>query len=148
MRHIVVALTLFVAAVVGPIFAAHAAPAPVVCTPMNVNTASASDLDALPGIGAARAKAIIDGRPYGAVADVRKSIPQAFDPIAKCFKVEKLNVNAATAAELADKLPGIGPVRAAAIVKGRPYAKPEDLVGKGVLTQGVFDGIKPLVTIR
>jgi hypothetical protein len=132
MRHIVVALTLFVAAVVGPIFAAHAAPAPVVCTPMNVNTASASDLDALPGIGAARAKAIIDGRPYGAVADVRKSIPQAFDPIAKCFKVEKLNVNAATAA----------------IVKGRPYAKPEDLVGKGVLTQGVFDGIKPLVTIR
>jgi len=139
---------LVVAAVVGPALSARAAPAPVVCTPINVNTASPSDLDALPGIGAARAKAIIDGRPYGAVADVRKSIPQAFDPIAKCFKVEKLNVNAATAADLADKLPGIGPVRAAAIVKGRPYGKPEDLVGKGVLTQGVFDGIKPLVTIK
>jgi competence protein ComEA len=125
--------------------ASWAAPA---CTVLNVNTASPADLDALPGIGAAREKAIIDGRPYAAVSDVRKVIPQVFDQVSPCFKVEKLNVNTASAADLADKLPGIGPVRAAAIVKARPYAKPEDLVSKGALTQGVFDGIKPLVTVR
>jgi DNA uptake protein ComE-like DNA-binding protein len=125
--------------------ASWAAPA---CTVLNVNTASPSDLDALPGIGPAREKAIIDGRPYAAVGDVRKVIPQVFDQVAPCLKVEKLNVNTASAADLADKLPGIGPVRAAAIVKGRPYAKPEDMVAKGALTQGVFDGIKPLVTVR
>ena len=45
--------------------------------PVNVNTATAAELDALPGIGKARLKKIIAGRPYKAVdeIDTRKIIP-------------------------------------------------------------------------
>lgn len=37
---------------------------------ININTASASELDSLPGIGEVRARAIIDNRPYGAVEEL------------------------------------------------------------------------------
>ena len=39
----------------------------------------------------------------------------------------------------------LGDVRAAAIVAGRPYAKPDDLVSKGVLTEALFANIKDVV---
>jgi competence protein ComEA len=133
-------------------FAAHAAPPPSAVAPacqrMNANVASTTDLDTLPGVGDARAKAIVDGRPYATVDDVRKAVPQVFAQIKSCLFVESVNVNSATAADLSAKLPGIGSARASAIVAGRPYGKPDDLVSKGVLTKGVLDGIRPLVTTR
>ncbi len=45
---------------------------------IDINRASAADLDALPGIGAARSQAIIAGRPYKAKDELtrRKIIPQ------------------------------------------------------------------------
>jgi DNA uptake protein ComE-like DNA-binding protein len=54
-----------------------AAPAPKVEL-IDINRASAKDLDALPGIGEARSKAIIAGRPYKAKDELtkRKIIPQ------------------------------------------------------------------------
>ncbi len=47
-----------------------------------------------------------------------------------------------------DALPQIGPVRAAAIIGGRPYATPDDLVAKHILTQHIYDRIKDRVTVR
>lgn len=77
---------------VKPVVAAPAATAPAVTPivkptaaakppigPVNVNTATPAELDALPGIGKARTKAIIAGRPYKSVdeIDTKKIIPHA-----------------------------------------------------------------------
>jgi hypothetical protein len=78
MRRILGLSLALLLAIAGPAFAqaasgkstqTKAAPA----SPVNLNTASQSDLEALPGVGAATAKKIIAGRPYAAVADLAKA---------------------------------------------------------------------------
>ena len=127
---------------------APAAAARSTAAQVDINGASERQLDALPGIGPVRAKAIIAGRPYADLQDLvaKKVLTQGVFDGAK-DRMALANINVSSAADMQRSLPGIGEVRSKAIVTGRPYAKPEDLVGKGVLTQDLFDKIKGLIVL-
>ncbi len=113
---------------------------------IDVNSATEAQLDDLPGIGPVRAKAIIAGRPYTDIQDLtKKKVLTAGVLSGIRDRIALANINSASAADLQRTLPGVGDVRAKAIVAGRPYVTPADLVVKKVLSQGVFDGIKDLV---
>ncbi len=60
---------------------------------------------------------------------------------------QKVNINAATKEQL-DALPGIGPVKAQAIIDGRPYKKPEDIMKVKGIRQGEFSRIKDVITVE
>ena len=114
---------------------------------IDVNSADETALDALPGVGPARGKAIVANRPY---TDKQQLLDKKVLP-ANVYaglqdKIALVNVNKTPAADMAKILPNVGPVRAQQIVDKRPYATPQDLVTKGALTQGVLDSIKGLVT--
>lgn len=85
-----------------PTFAGQAAPAKSAqakapASPVNLNTASEADLEALPGIGPATAKKIIAGRPYATVADLSKAgVPK--NTIDKITSMVTVGAPAATAA--------------------------------------------------
>lgn len=55
-----------------------------------------------------------------------------------------VDLNSASKEQL-DVLPGIGPARSEAIIKGRPYKGKDELVSKKIIPQSVYDGIKDKV---
>ncbi len=130
------------------------------------NTATAAQLQELPGVTEAIAKKIVAGRPYKTLDDLSKdgipattlskikpqlAIAEAAAPAVngaakmdgKMAKAALLNVNTATAAEL-QKLPGIDAVIAKKIIAGRPYKNINELTKHGV-SAGTFAKIKTLV---
>ena len=58
-----------------------------------------------------------------------------------------LDINTATKEQL-DVLKGIGPVRAEAIIKGRPYKGKDDLVQRGVIPASVYADIKDQIIAK
>jgi len=58
-----------------------------------------------------------------------------------------VDINAASAEEL-DRLPGVGPARAKAIISHRPYNGKDDLVHRKVISQNVYDQIKDKIIAR
>ncbi len=58
-----------------------------------------------------------------------------------------VNLNTASMGDL-EALPGVGPVKAQAIIDGRPYQKKEDVMKVKGIKGGTFDKIKDLITVQ
>ena len=130
---------------------------------VNLNTADAAALEALPGIGPATAKAIIAARPIKSIDELdkirglgknrmdalRNLVTTGDEPAPAAAKTapprtaakstvatkampktsadEKVDINTAAKDDL-DALPGIGPVKAQAIIEARPFKTIEDIM--------------------
>ena len=82
-----------------------AATAPAASGPVDVNTASQKDLEALPGVGSATAKKIIAGRPFSSIADLKRAGVSA-------KTIEKITPLVTVGAAAAAPAPAAKPARA------------------------------------
>jgi DNA uptake protein ComE-like DNA-binding protein len=60
---------------------------------------------------------------------------------------ELVDINSATSQEL-DKLPGVGPARAKAIIANRPYNGKDDLTNRKIIPANVYNQIKDKIIAR
>lgn len=79
-------------------------------------------------------------------ADAKKAEP-AKETKMETKKAEPMDINTASEKELAT-LKGIGDVRAAAIVKGRPYKGKDELVQKKIIPENVYNDIKEQIIAK
>ncbi len=67
--------------------------------------------------------------------------------VTELAQAQPIDINSATADNLR-MLDGIGEARAAAIVKGRPYANKLQLVSKGIIPQAVYEKISDKIIAK
>ena len=80
-----------------------------------------------------------------AAAEKAKVAEKAAAP--KLAPGQKVNINSATKEQL-EALPEIGPVKAQAIIDGRPYQKPEDVMKVKGIKEGTYGAIKDYIIVR
>ncbi|MGH6794373.1 MAG: ComEA family DNA-binding protein, partial [Methylocella sp.] len=68
-------------------------------------------------------------------------------PAAKSAATQLLDINTASEKELR-ALKGVGDVRAAAIIKNRPYKGKDELVQKKIIPAAVYAGIKDKIIAK
>jgi competence protein ComEA len=132
--------------------------------PVDLNTADKAALEALPGVGPAVADRIIAARPFKTVDDLKnvKGIGDARFAALKDMVVvgeeevvahpklqpgQTININTASQDQL-ESLLGIGPVKAQAIIAGRPYAKIEDIMKVRGIKEKTFAKIKDYIVVN
>jgi competence ComEA-like helix-hairpin-helix protein len=128
---------------------------------------SVDDLSQVKGMNKAKVEALKDKVTVGKVAAPEaKPAPVAPAPAAspatpakptatekekgtasKLAPGQKVNINTASKEDL-DKLFDIGPVRAQAIIDGRPYQKIEDIMKVKGIKEGTFERIKDHITVN
>ncbi|MFN4190251.1 MAG: ComEA family DNA-binding protein [Pseudothermotoga sp.] len=132
--------------------------------PIDINSASYEDLLQIPGIGPAKAKAIIQFReqsgPFRTIDDLVKvsgigkvtaqriSSYVKLEGLPQPVGIKRININSAGLEELLE-LPGIGEVKATEIIKFReqkgPFKKPEDLLQVPGIGPKTLEKIKDMI---
>jgi competence protein ComEA len=65
----------------------------------------------------------------------------------KLSPAQQVNLNTASQGEL-EKLPCVGPKRAQAIIKGRPYKNPPDIMKVRGIKKGTYQKLKDFITVK
>ncbi|MGH6867451.1 MAG: ComEA family DNA-binding protein [Methylocella sp.] len=83
----------------------------------------------------------------GAASPAPAAKPSKPMPAAKAAATQLININTASEQELS-ALKGIGDVRAANIIKNRPYKGKDELVQKKIIPAAVYAGIKDKIIAK
>ncbi len=89
------------------------------------------------------------GAPAAPIAAKPQAAPALAPPAvtATTPAAQLVDINTADKATL-EKLKGVGPARAEAIIKGRPFKGKDELVQRNILPKDVYDGVKDQVIAR
>jgi competence protein ComEA len=96
---------------------------------------------------ATAAKTAVTATAATASSEVTKSAKSAKSAAAKLVPGTKININTADQATI-EKLPEIGPVKAKAIIDGRPYNSIEDIMKIKGIKGKTFDAIKDYIVVK